>query len=107
MKLDDLAKKPLERGEVIVDGIFFMNGNLDLESEKMLSLGTVIVSIDAGVTWKKCTDVPQTTYRLGILGEYVNQNGVAEVLLIGRVKQVGEVGAAIKTALFSQNIIME
>lgn len=106
-KVNDLVKKPLEIGEVIVDAVLKTDASVDLESNASLELGSVVYTTDSGKTFKKLgAELPATPYRLGILGENVTDSRVVNIVLVGKVKKVGEVATAVETKLFEQNLIL-
>lgn len=105
--IDKLVKKPLEIGEVILKSVLSIDAKIDVESKQFLEAGSVVATTDNGTTWKKIDALPKSNpYKLGILGEYVKANKVANIVLIGKVKKVGTIDGEIVNKLFENNIVL-
>lgn len=104
MTLKDLAKKPLERSEVVLQSVLSIEANV--ETNSLLNIGEVLCSSDNGTTWRVFESLPEGDYTLGILGDYIKENAKANIILMGKVKAIKEIASDIKAALFKHRIIL-
>lgn len=102
MNLDNLTKKPLEIGEVIIRDALSVNANV--VSDTALGVGTILVSADNGESFIKSNG--EGDGKFAILADNIKKGCTAKVMLIGVAKQVGEVSDTAKTNLFKNNLIL-
>lgn len=103
--VNDITLK--KQSDVVIKKILSHTSEITLpEGVESLEVGTVLVSIDGGETYDIATEDSEAN---GILCENITENGEAEVLLIGVVRQRYLAGYLdpFKEHLFNNKIIVK
>jgi len=105
--MSNVIEQPLKRSEVIVEDIQTVDAEVSVPTDEEYALGTPLVSSDGGKTFSKAVDAEDVVVN-GILGEYLSQSGVANVLVTGEAvaKHIPDLTDRMQKSAFENKIIL-